>query len=117
VLLPGASGAASGGPKISQTAAKISIGDLNARLPVPLTGDALERLSVALNEMLGRLRDSVQLSQRFLADASHELRTPLTIIRGELENLVSSRECGPVTVNAIGSVLEEVEQLKHWSRD
>jgi heavy metal sensor kinase len=99
--------------QISQTAAKISIGDLNARLPVPLTGDALERLSVALNEMLGRLRDSVQLSQRFLADASHELRTPLTIIRGELENLVSSRECGPVTVNAIGSVLEEVEQLKH----
>jgi len=42
-LLPGASGAASV-DQISQTAAKISIGDLNARLPVPLTGDALERL-------------------------------------------------------------------------
>lgn len=99
--------------EMSQTAASISIGDLNARLPVPRTGDALERLSVALNEMLGRLRESVQISQRFLADASHELRTPLTIIRGELENLVSSRDCGPATVDAIGSVLEEVERLKH----
>ena len=99
--------------EMSQTAASISIGDLNARLPVPRTGDALERLSVALNEMLGRLRESVQISQRFLADASHELRTPLTIIRGELENLVSSPDCGPATVDAIGSVLEEVERLKH----
>lgn len=99
--------------EMTHTAASISIGDLNARLPVPPTGDALERLSVALNEMLSRLRSSVQLSQRFLADASHELRTPLTIIRGELENLVSSPDCSPATVDAIGSVLEEVERLKH----
>lgn len=99
--------------EMTQTAASISIGDLNARLPVPPTGDALERLSVALNEMLSRLRDSVQLSQRFLADASHELRTPLTIVKGELENLVTSPDCGPVAVDAIGSVLEEVERLKH----
>jgi len=99
--------------EMTQTAASISIGDLNARLPVPRTGDALERLSVALNEMLGRLRESVQISQRFLADASHELRTPLTIVKGELEALVSSPECGPATLDAIGSVLEEVERLKH----
>lgn len=99
--------------EMTQTAASISIGDLNARLPVPRTGDALERLSVALNEMLGRLRESLQISQRFLADASHELRTPLTIVKGELEALVSSPECGPVMLDALGSVLEEVERLKH----
>jgi heavy metal sensor kinase len=99
--------------EMSQTAANISIGDLNARLPIPPTGDALERLSVALNDMLGRLRESVHLSQRFLADASHELRTPLTIIKGELEGLVAAPGCGAVTADAIGSVLEEVERLKH----
>jgi heavy metal sensor kinase len=99
--------------EMTQTAASISIGDLDARLPVPRTGDALERLSVALNEMLGRLRESLRISQRFLADASHELRTPLTIVKGELEALASSPECGPATIDAIGSVLEEVARLKH----
>ncbi len=99
--------------EMTQTAASISIGDLDARLPVPRTRDALERLSVALNEMLARLRESVHLSQRFLADASHELRTPLTIVKGELEELAASPGCAAATVDAIGSVLEEVERLKH----
>ncbi len=98
--------------QMSQTAASISIGDLSARLPVPLTGDALERLSVALNDMLGRLGESVQISQRFLADASHELRTPLTIIKGELENLASAPGCAAAVADALGSVLEEVARLK-----
>jgi len=52
------------------------------------SGDALARLSISLNHMLGRLRESVQTSRRFLADASHELRTPLTVIKGELQEVV-----------------------------
>lgn len=99
--------------EMSQTAANLSIRKLDAQLPVPPTGDALQRLSVALNEMLGRLRDSVQTSQRFLADASHELRTPLTFIKGELQDLVESPDRGVDTADRIGSVLEEVERLKH----
>ena len=97
---------------MSKTAERISIQDLNARLPVPQTGDALQRLSVSMNHMLGRLRDSVQASQRFLADASHELRTPLTIVKCELEEIVSSPHSTPVVADRIGSVLEEVGQLK-----
>jgi len=98
---------------MSKTAEHISIQDLNARLPVPQTGDALQRLSESMNHMLGRLRDSVQTSQRFLADASHELRTPLTIVKCELEEIVSSPHGSPVVADRIGSVLEEVDQLKH----
>ncbi len=98
---------------MSHTAAQISIRDLDARLPVLATGDALERLSVALNEMLARLRDSVQLTHHFLADASHELRTPLTIIKGELQVLASGPNCSSEIADRIGSVLEEVDRLKH----
>jgi len=98
---------------MSKTAEHISIQDLNERLPVPQTGDALQRLSESMNHMLGRLRDSVQASQRFLADASHELRTPLTIVKCELEEIVSSPQSTPVVADRVGSVLEEVEQLKH----
>jgi heavy metal sensor kinase len=98
--------------QMSDTARQISIQDLEARLPVVPTGDALQRLSLSLNHMLARLRDSVQTSRRFLADASHELRTPLTIVKGELQEIVAGRECPAELAERIGSVLEEVGRLE-----
>ena len=77
------------------------------------TGDALQRLSISLNHMLTRLRDSVHTSRRFLADASHELRTPLTVIKGELQELVADEVDRSEVRERIGSVLEEVARLEH----
>lgn len=100
--------------RLSRTAEQLSLQNLTLRLPVLPTGDALERLSVALNNMLGRLRDSVLTSRRFLADASHELRTPLTIIKGELQELSRTSTLGSGEMRErVGSVLEEVERLEH----
>jgi heavy metal sensor kinase len=100
--------------RLSQTAEQLSLQNLTLRLPVVPSGDALERLSISLNTMLGRLRDSVQTSRRFLADASHELRTPLTVIKGELleltgESILTQRDL----CERVGSVLEEVARLEH----
>jgi signal transduction histidine kinase len=92
----------------------MSLQDLSLRLPVVATGDALERLSISLNKMLSRLRDSVQSSRRFLADASHELRTPLTVIKGELQELSNEGDLsGDALRERVGSVLEEVARLEH----
>jgi heavy metal sensor kinase len=99
--------------RMSQTAEKMSMQNLDARLPVVPTGDALQRLSLSLNHMLRRLRDSVQTSRRFLADASHELRTPLTVIKGELQEIVGSDAAQGEVRERIGSVLEEVGRLEH----
>ena len=100
--------------RLSQTAEQMSLQNLSLRLPVVPSGDALERLSISLNNMLGRLRDSVQTSRRFLADASHELRTPLTVIKGELQELSSSVHMhGDDLRERVGSVLEEVGRLEH----
>jgi heavy metal sensor kinase len=99
---------------LSQTAEQMSLQNLTLRLPVEPSGDALERLSISLNNMLGRLRDSVQTQRRFLADASHELRTPLTVIKGELQEL--AHESGLTQGDLrerVGSVLEEVARLEH----
>lgn len=98
--------------RMSQTAAQISVQNLDARLPVEPTGDALQELSLSLNHMLGQLRESVQTSRRFLADASHELRTPLTIIKGELQEIVREGDCPPELRERIGSTLEEVARLE-----
>ncbi len=100
--------------RLSQTAEQMSLQNLSLRLPVVATGDALERLSISLNNMLGRLRDSVQSSRRFLADASHELRTPLTVIKGELQELSNEDGLtGDALRERVGSVLEEVARLEH----
>jgi heavy metal sensor kinase len=100
--------------QLSQTAELMSLQNLSLRLPVVATGDALERLSISLNNMLARLRDSVQSSRRFLADASHELRTPLTVIKGELQELSNEGDLsGDALRERVGSVLEEVARLEH----
>ena len=99
--------------RISQTAEQMSAQDLESRLPVVPSGDALERLSISMNHMLARLRDSVQTSRRFLADASHELRTPLTVIKGELQEIVGTDTVQAEVRERIGSVLEEVARLEH----
>jgi len=66
--------------RIALEAARISIGNLSARVPVPTTEDELHRLAQTLNEMLGRIEIAVRRMTQFTADASHELRAPLTLI-------------------------------------
>ena len=67
---------------LSRAAEQMSLQGLTLRLPVEPSGDALERLSISLNNMLGRLRDSVQTQRRFLADAAHELHCTVDRYRG-----------------------------------
>ena len=96
---------------IGRSAEQITLHHLSERLPVTRTGDELERLSSALNNMITRLDEAFQHNRRFMADASHELRTPLTIIRGELEAVVQRAGLSPNLRDTIGNVLEEVERL------
>lgn len=97
--------------KIVRSAEQLTLHNLSGRLPVPQTGDELERLSVALNQMITRLDGAFLHNRRFLADASHELRTPLTVLRGELEAVLQQADGEPELQDRIGSVLEEVERL------
>ena len=97
--------------KIAASSERISSQNLSERLPVPRTGDELERLSVALNHMIERLDEAFQYSRRFVADASHELRTPLTVLRGEIESFVEEPQLSAEWRERLGSALEEVERL------
>ena len=96
---------------LTQQAEQIGTRALGERLPVIPTGDELERLSISLNRMIDRLEDALAHNRRFSADVSHELRTPLTIMRGELEPLVEHPELPPQSLDAIGSVLEEIDRM------
>ncbi|MGI9072165.1 MAG: sensor histidine kinase [Bryobacteraceae bacterium] len=70
---------------MTSAARAISIDNLSSRLPVPQTGDELQRLAEAWNTMLARLEAAINKISQFAADASHELRTPLAIIHTSSE--------------------------------
>jgi heavy metal sensor kinase len=97
--------------QIARKAEQITQHNLSERLPVAHTAEELERLSLSLNLMIGRLEDAFLNSKRFVADASHELRTPLTAMRAELEGLASDVRQKPELRETLGSLLEEVERL------
>jgi len=71
--------------EVIETASRMTGERLDERLPVGQAGDALDRLSQALNGLLERIEGGVAAQRQFAADASHELRTPLTVISTNLE--------------------------------
>ncbi len=70
---------------MTESMARISAADLNQRLLTPSTGDELEGLSRAFNDLLDRLQISFDRQRQFAAEASHQLRTPLTAMLGQVD--------------------------------
>ncbi len=54
-------------------------------LPEYKVPDEVKPLVQALNELLARLEQAMQLQRSFIADAAHELRTPLTAVALQLQ--------------------------------
>ena len=98
-------------------AAAISAETPGARLPVPRTGDEIERLGRTLNEMLGRLESALQRERDFVADAGHELRTPLALLRTELELALRHGRSSAELRAAIRTSSEEVDRLAQLAED
>jgi len=87
------------------------------RLPVPDTGDELERLGNTLNDMLERLEAALQRERGFVADAGHELRTPLALLRTELELALRHGESFEDMRQAVVRSSEEVDRLAQLAED
>ena len=87
---------------------------LAVRVPEPKTGDEVQALAHALNQMLDRLEGSFESQRRFTSDASHELRTPVTAIQGHASYLLrrtSPTEGQQESLNIIKSESERLTLL------
>ncbi|WP_371194194.1 ATP-binding protein [Glaciecola sp. SC05] len=73
---------------ISDTADEIiSTGNLSDRLYVESSWDDLSKLSLALNQMLDKIQQSVNNIQSVSDSIAHDLRTPLTRLKSHIERL------------------------------
>lgn len=65
---------------ISDTAAKISTGDLSQRIDVRDAETELGALATVLNSTFAQLDAAFEQQKNFTADAAHELRTPVSVM-------------------------------------
>lgn len=97
--------------EITRVARSIGAQNLSRRLAVPRTGDELQRMSEAWNEVLERLEAAFNRVGQFTANASHELRTPLALIRTQAELALRQKREPEEYRNALRSVVRESERM------
>lgn len=99
--------------RLTESARSISIGNLEARLPVSPAGDELALLAETCNQMLSRLEEAVKRITQFTADASHELRSPIALIRATCEDALHIPGLDAEAALAFANIVNETD---HSSR-
>ena len=103
--------------ELRSEAAAISLGEPDRRLPVPDTGDELQRLTETLNTMLDRVHDALDRDRRFVDEASHELRTPLGVLKAEVDLALKGERSQEELEAALRSIAQETERLRRLTQD
>ncbi len=97
--------------QMARKAEEIKSDRLHERLPVSTSDGELADLARVFNALLVRLEQSFEQLRRFTSDASHELRTPLAAMRSVGEVALQKHGTPNEYRDAIGSMLEEANQL------
>lgn len=98
--------------RITKDVVEITDGRSLHRRLHPETGSLeLSRLTVQLNEMIGRLEMSFAALRRFTADASHELKTPLAVLRADVERAMHSTPGATEQLVALEEALHETTRM------
>jgi len=73
--------------------------------------DEYGRLVSKMNEMIQRIKKSVDYMNQFSISAAHELKTPLTILRGEIEIILRSPKTPEQYIEVLKSNFEETIRM------
>ena len=95
---------------ITRTCQAIIAGRFNDRIPLRGSGDELNSLSVAINNMLDRISALLDNLRQVSSDVAHDLRTPLTHLRNRLEE---ARQKSVTTADYAAVVAQAIEDTDH----
>jgi signal transduction histidine kinase len=96
---------------ISQAASRITVQNLDQRLPVPPAADEIAYLVGVMNDTLDRLQRSFEQSVRFSAEASHHLKTPISVLRVGVEEILTDPETPAKQQTRADALLHQIHQL------
>lgn len=96
---------------IREAASRITVQNLDRRLPIPPAADEIAGLIAVLNSTFDRLQRSFEQSARFSADASHHLKTPLSVLRAGIEEILTDPETPEKQERRAEALLHQVHHL------
>jgi two-component system OmpR family sensor kinase len=97
---------------ISETAHRISNGDLSGRIEIKEDGSELGQLSSVLNETFEKLETSFEHQVRFTADASHEMRTPIAVILAKSQFALNRERSAGKYQEALQTCLDSAQHMR-----
>ena len=103
--------------RMTRTAVGIGISNLSKRIPVEKTGDEIQRLAEAWNDLLARLESSVAKQQQFTSDASHDLRTSIGVILATGQLTLRHQRTEEEYREAISTMVSECDSTSHLLED
>jgi signal transduction histidine kinase len=96
---------------IRLAASRITVQNLDQRLPVPPANDEIAGLIGVLNATFERLQSSFEQSVRFSAKASHHLKTPISVLRAGIEEILTDPTTPEKEQARAEALLHQVHQL------
>ncbi len=97
--------------RIIKKTEEITAQNLDLKIDGEQYHDEYGRLVRTMNNMIARIKLSVDYMNQFSLSAAHELKTPLTILRGELEVALKSEKTPEVYKEILESNFEETLRL------
>lgn len=95
---------------IGSTAQGIIEGDYARRVPVDGSGSEFDRISMILNQMLGRIEELMGSLRQVSSDLAHDMRTPLGRIRQDMERLAQDMR-DPKVVQSAERAIVDIDAL------
>ncbi len=97
--------------RLAHAAHEIEPSNLTGRLPLAGSGDEIDQLAAAFNEVLGRVEKVVGELRQLSGSIAHELRTPLAALRGGAEIALLHAGSVDEVKEVLSSQLEEFDKL------
>ncbi len=96
---------------ITRTCQSIVAGKFGDRIPFSGRGDELDRLSLAINNMLDRIATLLDNLRQVSSDVAHDLRTPLTHLRNRLEEARHGSLTADDYARVVNHAIEDTDHL------
>jgi heavy metal sensor kinase len=97
--------------EINRTAREIGGSNLDSAIPTTGSGDELDQLAGTLNEMISRIRASMERERRFTGNAAHQLLTPLAAIRNQIDVTLARARAPAEYLDVLDAVRDEASRM------